>query len=172
VRGPDRMQTRPMQIIEIHTSIRGAVDDAIARAVAIGGLLGIAVIHVLQLPEAFAEIGYLGALFIAAVAGSVVLAAALARTSDDRAWAGAGALAALILIGYLLSRSVGLPGFTGDTGNWSEAPGLVSMVVESLEIVLAGTVLATRLAPRWRAARANEPATGGAGGFQPGAARS
>ena len=159
-----------MQIIEIHTSIKGAVDDGIARAVAIGGLLAIALIHVLQLPVAFAEIGYLGGLFIAAVAASVVLAAVLARTSDDRAWAAAGGLAGVILLGYLASRSVGLPGFTGDVGDWSEAPGLASMVAESLEVVLAGALLAGRFAPRWATARSPRPASSSAVAIEPGAA--
>ena len=57
-----------MEIIDIRMDTRGALDDAIARAVAIGGLVSIALIHVLQLPDAFAAIGYLGAVFIAAAA--------------------------------------------------------------------------------------------------------
>src|SRR5215218_4369406 len=105
-----------MQIIDIHMGLRSAVDDAIARAVAIAGLMAIALIHVLQAPDAFAEIGYLGGLFILAAAGCLVLAAVLTRTSHDIAWIAAGGLPALILLGYVLSRSVGLPGFTGDIG--------------------------------------------------------
>jgi hypothetical protein len=133
-----------MEIIDIHLGIKGAVDDAIARAVAIGGLVTIALLHVLQLPDAFAAIGYLGALFILAAAGCLVLASILTRTSDDLAWAAVGGLAALILLGYVVSRSVGLPGWTGDVGEWAEPPGLASMVVESLLIVLSGFVLIAR----------------------------
>ena len=134
-----------MQIIEIHTSIRGAVDDAISRAAVTAALVGMALIHMFQLPETFHEIGYLGALFIVVIAASVLLAAVLARTSDDRAWGAAGALAGLVLLGYIISRSVGLPGFTDDVGDWSERAGLASMVVESLVVLLA----AGKLAPRW-----------------------
>jgi hypothetical protein len=57
-----------MQIIDIHMGIRGALDDAIARAVAIGALVTITLIHTLQLPAAFAAIGYLGGRFIAGTA--------------------------------------------------------------------------------------------------------
>jgi hypothetical protein len=146
-----------MYITDIHIGVKSAVDDAIARAVAIGALMAIAFIHVLQLPAAFAAIGYLGALFIAAIAAAVVLAAVLARTSDDRAWAAAGGLAGLILLCYVISRSVGLPGFTDDVGDWSEALGLASMVVESLAVVLTASVLAGRMYPRRRAARSAEP---------------
>jgi hypothetical protein len=157
-----------MQIIDIHMGIRQALDDAIARAVAIGGLVAIALIHILQLPNAFAEIGYLGALFIAAVATALGLAALLTRTSDDLAWVAAGGLAGLILLGYVLSRSVGLPGFTDDVGEWSEAPGLASMVVESLLVVVSGTVLMSRH-PMGRAVAAPaDTATGGAA-MRPGA---
>jgi hypothetical protein len=147
-----------MEIIDIHMSIKGTVDDAIARAVAVGGLVAIALIHVLQLPDAFDEIGYLGALFIAAVVGSVLLAAILTRTSDDLAWTATGGLAAVILLGYVLSRSVGLPGFTEDVGESAEAPGLASMVIEGLLVFLTTAVLLTRRYPiRSVAARSTAP---------------
>jgi hypothetical protein len=105
-----------MEIIDIHMNIKKTLDDAIARAVAVGGLVAIALIHVLQLPAAFDEIGYLGALFIAAVIGSLLLAAILTRTSDSLVWTATGGLAAVILLCYVVSRSVGLPGFTDDVG--------------------------------------------------------
>ena len=133
-----------MEIIDIHLGIKSAVDDAIARAVAIGGLVAIALIHILQLPAAFAGIGYLGALFIAVVVACLALAAVLTRTSDDRAWLAAGGLPALILLGYVISRSVGLPGFTDDIGEWSEPLGLASMVTEGLTIFVTAAVLASR----------------------------
>jgi hypothetical protein len=133
-----------MEIIDIHIGIKRAVDDAIARAVASGALVVIALIHMLQLPAAFAAIGYLGALFIMAVVLCLGLAAALTRTGDDRAWIAAGGLAALILLGYLVSRSIGLPGFTDDIGAWSEPVGLASMVVEGFLVFVSGAVLASR----------------------------
>ena len=55
---------------DLPTSLRGAFDDALARALAIAGLAGVALIHTLQIPDAFHEIGYLGALFIVAAAGA------------------------------------------------------------------------------------------------------
>jgi hypothetical protein len=73
-----------MQIVtarfNVPGSIGAAVDDGIARLVAIAGLGGIALIHVLQAPEAFAETGYLGGMFIAAIVASLALAALLTRT--------------------------------------------------------------------------------------------
>jgi hypothetical protein len=141
-----------MQTLDIQMSAKEAIDDAIARTVAIGGLVALALIHMLQLPDAFNEIGYLGALFIVAIIASLGLAALLTRTSDDLVWAAAGSLAALVLLGYVISRSVGLPGFTGDMGEWSERPGLASMVVEGLLVCVSTGVLATRREPATSAA--------------------
>jgi MFS family permease len=72
-------------------------------------------------------------------------------------------------IGYVLSRSVGLPGDSGDVGNWGYLLGTVSLLVEGTFILLA-LICLTRLysrrcanvAPRHRAAdydhRASQPA--------------
>jgi hypothetical protein len=128
----------------MHTS--PAVDEAVTRIVAIGGLAAVALIHILQLPEAFDAIGYLGALFIAAIVAAVVLGAMLTRMSDDRVWMAAAALPALLLIGYILSRTSGLPGFTADVGEWTEPLGLASMVVEGMLVCVGGVELAARRA--------------------------
>ena len=125
----------------IAASSERKLDDSVARAVAGGGLSGIALIHVLQLPDAFAATTYLGLLFIGAAVGCLVLAALLARTGDPRVWAAAGALPTLVLVGYVISRTVGLPGFTGDIGEWSEPLGLASMAFEGLVICVSVAVL-------------------------------
>jgi len=143
-----------MQITDTQMGLNAAVNDAIARAAAIGGLVAVALIHMLQLPPAFADAGYLGGLFIVAVIACLAIAAALTRTSDDRAWAAAEGLAALILLGYVLSRTVGLPGFTDDIGEWSEPLGLASMVAEGLLLCVTGAVLSTRHLPMPRKAAA------------------
>jgi hypothetical protein len=158
-----------MQIIDIQMSVKGAVDEAIARAVAIVGLVGIALIHILESPDAFEAIGYLGALFVCAVVTSLLLAAVMTRTSADLAWAAVGGFAGLILLCYVISRSVGLPGFTHDVGEWTEPLGLASMVAEGLVICVSAAVLATRHPVR-RAADSSEPATRATRGTRPGPA--
>jgi hypothetical protein len=155
-----------MQIIDIHMGVSAAVNDALARAVAIGGLIAIALIHMLELPDAMAAIGYIGGLFIAAVVACLAVAAVLTRTSDDRAWAAAGGLATVILLGYIVSRWVGLPGFTDDVGDWSERLGLASMVAEGLVVCVVGAMLGTRHVPALRRPAASAAATG----MQPGPA--
>ena len=44
-------------------------------------------------------------------------------------------------VGYLLSRSVGIPGDPGDIGNWGYLLGTVSLIVEASFIVLAAICL-------------------------------
>jgi hypothetical protein len=139
---------------DIPHGISDAINDGIARTVAIAGLGAIALIHVLQLPDAFAETAYLGGLFTAAIVAAVVLAAILTRISDERVSSAAGGLAALILLGYVLSRTTGLPDATNDIGEWSEPLGLASLVVESLLVCLAVGALAARRQ------RESGPATG------------
>jgi hypothetical protein len=41
------------------------------------------------------------------------------------------------LLGYVLSRGPGLPGYDDDRGNWTEPLGLVSLGVEVLLLALA-----------------------------------
>jgi membrane protease YdiL (CAAX protease family) len=122
-------------------------NDLVARTVGIMGLGGIALIHVLQAPEAFEETAYLGVLFVAAVVASLVLSAALTRTSDERVWAAAGGLALAIMAGYFLSRTSGLPDATVDVGNWTEPLGLASLVAEGLVVFVAAASLTGAAAP-------------------------
>ena len=62
------------------------------------------------------------------------------------------------LLGYLLSRSVGLPGWTGDVGEWDSSLGLASMVVEPLVACVTAATLATR--HEFTARSATRPAMG------------
>lgn len=135
------MQSAPARS-DLQSSLSHAVNDAVTRTIAIAGLVAIAMVHVLQMPDAWNATGYLGALFVVVVVVSLVLSATLTRTSDDRAWAAAGVFAILIMIGYVLSRTSGLPGWDDDVGEWTEPLGLASLVVEGLVLCVSSGVLA------------------------------
>jgi hypothetical protein len=122
--------------------------DAVLRAVAIIGLAGVALIHVLDAHDTFASTPYLGWLYVGLITGSLGSAAWLLRASDSRAWA-AGALLSLgAIAGFVYSRTVGLPGSTGDIGNWWQPLGLASLFVEGAVATLGTAVLLGRTAVR------------------------
>src|SRR5689334_18955455 len=60
------------------------------------------------------------------------------------AWAAAGLLGAGPLLAYLASRTVGLPGDTGDIGNWGDWVGTMSLLFEASLIVVAACILIRR----------------------------
>jgi hypothetical protein len=140
-------------------------NDVVARTVATLGLLAIALIHIIELPDTLGDEAYVGGLFIAAIVSSLLLAAVLTRTDDSRVWIATGGFAALVLIAFLFSRTTGLPAFTDYKGVWDESSGLESMVVEGLVVLVSGAVLATRttatarhpMATRDSAGRASRP---------------
>ena len=146
-------------------------DDVVARTVGALGLVAIALIHIIELPDTLGDEAYVGGLFIAAIASSLLLAAILTRTDDSRAWIATGGFAVLVLIAFLFSRTTGLPGFTDYKGVWDDSSGLESMVVEGLVVLVTGAVLATRstaiarqrVETRDRSGRAGSPGPAAAG---------
>ena len=120
-----------------------AVRDGIARTIAVIGLAGVALIHLLDLPGKFDETPYLAWMYIGLIAGCLAVAVALVRSGDPRAWTTAALLPLGALVGYTLTRTVGLPQATDDIGNWSEPLGLASLFVEGSLVALACAMLSS-----------------------------
>jgi hypothetical protein len=114
-----------------------AVQDGVGRAAGVVALAGIGLIHVLDLPGKFNETPYLAWMYIALIAGAVVCAFELVHTGSPRAWLGGVLLASGAMVGYTLTRTTGLPGASGDIGNWLEPLGLASLFVESALVSLS-----------------------------------
>ncbi|ANW22577.1 hypothetical protein [Streptomyces clavuligerus] len=74
---------------------------------------------------------------IAAVLAAVLLLARFVRPG----WPLAAGVAAGPLLGYVLSRGPGLPGYRDDIGNWTEPLGLVSLAVEGVLLLLSLSLL-------------------------------
>jgi hypothetical protein len=127
---------------DVHRAIR----DGITRGVAVVGLAGVALIHLIDAPGKFTETPYMGWMYVGLIASCLVVAALLIRHGDRRAWAAALVLPALVLVGFVLSRTTGLPQAHDDVGNWGEPLGIASMFVEGSLIALAGGVLAGQFA--------------------------
>jgi len=101
------------------------------RRAAVGlGLASIGAIHILDLPGKLAETPYLGAFYIALVIAAFVLTERLFIVGSRRDFIAAAALSAAVIVGFTINRTVGMPGATGDIGNWLEPLGLLSLVVE------------------------------------------
>jgi hypothetical protein len=106
------------------------VSEQAARLLAVFGMAGIAVIHVLDAPGTFEGVKYIFWLYIAIIAGAIPFSLLLLQWPSRRAWVGPALLAAGPLVGYLLTRSIGLPGDSEDIGNWLDPLGMASMFVE------------------------------------------
>ena len=132
------------------TTIREEVRDGIARGIAAIGLAGVALIHLLDLPGKLSETPYMFVLYVALMVSSIALAVALIRTDDTRVWAAVAVLPALVIVGYVLSRTTGLPQSNDDIGNWSEPLGMASLFVEGSLVTLGSGVLLARRVRRER----------------------
>src|SRR4051794_34378983 len=110
----------------------------ITRGIAVACLVGIAVTHLIDLPDKLEEAHYMAALFCRLTPASLILGGAL--VADRRAGvalAAGGVLAALTIVGYVLSRTVGLPQLEDHIGMWADPAGIVSLVCEGTLVVLA-----------------------------------
>lgn len=71
----------------------------------------------------------------------VLTAAALLVRRDWWLWLAAFSVAAGPFMGFLVSRSTGLPHYTDDIGNWTEPLGVASLLVEASVMLIAGRFL-------------------------------
>jgi hypothetical protein len=106
----------------------------------IAGLASINAIHVTELGGKVDEVAYLGAGYVALTAAAFV-AIVMFAVGDHRAWKLAGATAAATLVGFILTRTTGLPGSTSDIGNWTETLAVWAMVSEVGVVLLAAVAL-------------------------------
>jgi hypothetical protein len=122
-----------------------AVRDGVTRAIGVLGLCGMALIHAIDAPSHFGGPGtYLGLMYVGLIVTSLGLAAGLINSGASRLSAATGALAASVIVGYVLSRTTGLPSSSDDIGNWGEPLGIASLFVEGSLLALVGAVLTAR----------------------------
>jgi hypothetical protein len=114
----------------------GAIDEVFLRPAGFIGLLGVAMIHFVDLPKTWREKPLIGALFLALIMGCMLTAGLLVR-NPRRGWQAAGILGALALAGYAVSRTWGLPTSTNDIGNWTEPLGLAALFVEGTLVAMS-----------------------------------
>jgi hypothetical protein len=116
-----------------------AVVDAVMRATALLALMGIAVIHLVQLVPTFQATPLLGAAFVALIAGTLVVGAQLVspRLSHTRLWLPVLALGAASIGGYVFTRMFNTPVDNQDVGNWACMLGIAALFVEGALVALS-----------------------------------
>ena len=95
------------------------------------GLAGVAAVHVLDLPSKWEEVKYLGVAYLLVIIASVFLIERVISHGTKLDFLGAAAVSASVIVGFVINRTVGMPGAMDDIGNWLEPLGLLSLVVEA-----------------------------------------
>ena len=112
------------------------------RRLAAGSLGIVGLIHLILAPEYFSEQAYIGVLFVLGAIALGAFALRLWRGDDVPAWLLGALTMAGMGVGFVLSRTVGLPGF--HESEW-ELSGIVSLLLEG--VFLGTAVVALRGAP-------------------------
>lgn len=104
------------------------------RLVAAAAAGGLAVVHGLETWSQADRAPYLGVLFALAALACALVAVELWRDAEPAAWLAAEALGLSLALAYVVSRTIGLPGFAPDP--WTLL-GSASLVADGLLVALA-----------------------------------
>jgi hypothetical protein len=101
---------------------------------AIALILVVGFIHLLDAPGSFDEAAYKGVLFLLNPVGALIAAIGIYRGAWSWGWILGLVVAGGAFVGYVISRTVGLPGLPPDV--WFEELGVLSLVVEAAFVVV------------------------------------
>ena len=134
-----------MTMTQTTTAPRRTTAPLAAGLAGAGLALAVTVIHVLDQGglTALKDPAYLGQGYRLLEVAGVLTAALLLARRQLLGWLLALGVAAGPLTGFILTRTVGLPGARDDIGNWTEPIGVASLVVEGTLLLLSLTVLST-----------------------------
>lgn len=116
-----------------------AVTHAMLRATGIVMLLGLAVIHVVQLVPTFEQTLLLGVAYVMLIIGTVVVGAYLVRgaASHMLLWLPVAGLGLAVMGGYIFTRIFSTPLDNQDVGNWACTLGMTALFVEAALVAIA-----------------------------------
>ena len=129
---------------------RASLAQQALAAVAACASFGEAVAHVPVIEPHLVEAPYVGVGFVLLAIAGLYLAVRLVQDPDELVWAATGVVAVLALVGYVLSRTVGLPQIGDDVGAWDDPLGTTAVTCESVMVLAA---VAHRLGRTRRRAR-------------------
>ena len=95
------------------------------------GLAGLAAVHVMDLPGKWAETQYLAFGYIGVIVLSGLLRERLLQAGRPADYLISAGLSLAVLAGFIVNRTVGMPGAMDDIGNWFEPLALLSLFVEA-----------------------------------------
>ena len=121
--------------------------DPAVRASAAIGLITVGIIHVLEIQDQLSGAAWLAAGFVLLAACAPVAGLWLLARPSSAAWGFSGLVCFLAAVGYILTRSVPVPGDTADRGNWLEPLGVAALFTEVIVTLLAVLVLASIATP-------------------------
>jgi hypothetical protein len=122
--------------------------DPGVRATAAIGLISVGLIHVLEIQGQLSGSAWLTAGFCLLAACAPAAGLWLLARPSSVAWQFSGVVCFLAAGGYILTRSVPVPGDRSDVGNWLEPLGVAALFTEGIVAILAGLVLASIWARR------------------------
>ncbi len=116
-----------------------AARDAVMRATGILALMGIALIHLVQLVPTFQATPLLGGAFVVLIAGTIAVGVRLVSSSRSGAhlWLPVAALSVAAIGGYLFTRVLNTPLDNQDVGNWACMLGMAALFVEGMLLALS-----------------------------------
>ena len=112
------------------------VTSATVKWLAIAAILATGVIHLAEARDSFGDATYKGLLFVANGVGALVAAVGIYRGRHSWGWWLGLLVAGGAFGGYVLSRTVGLPGLPAEPDAWLEPAGVASLVAEAFFLAL------------------------------------
>jgi hypothetical protein len=130
--------TEPAAPASVNSSSE-AMTHAMLRGIGIVMLLGIAVIHVVQLVPTFQQLPLLGIAYLMLIVGAVVVVAHLVRgaPSSVHQWLPVAGLGLAVIGGYVFTRIFSTPLDNQDVGNWACTLGMAALFVEGSLVAMA-----------------------------------
>ena len=106
------------------------------RMVAVVAIVATGLIHLATARDSFGEATYKGLLFVANGVGALVAAVGVYRDRAYWGWLLGALVAGGAFLGYVISRTVGLPGLPAEPDAWFEPLGVASLVAEAVFLIV------------------------------------
>ncbi len=99
------------------------------------------IVHFMDAPDSMSDVAYKGMLFYANGIGALVAAWGIFRNRSMWGWHLGALVAGLAFVGYIASRTIGLPMLPPEPDAWLEPMGEISLVAEAGFLAIYGWVL-------------------------------